>query len=96
MNILYNISLHVIYAKIIPNVVHDITSMFIAITVIVTFYYKARLFITSCLKADNTTIDNKQNKIQNDYMWTYETKEIPIEKEENKDGKTELESDACD
>ena len=82
-DILYNIYLHVIYAKIIPNVVHDITSMIVVISFFVALYYIARLFINSCLKADNT-IDNKQNKIQNDYIWKYETKEIPIEKEENK------------
>lgn len=71
-DILYNISLHVIYARIIPNVVHDITSMIIVISFFVAFYYIARLFITSCMKADNTMIELM--KMGTNHTWKVETK----------------------
>ena len=69
---LYNISLHVIYAKIIPNVVHDITTMIIAISFFVAFYFMARLFFNSCLKSDNTMIELM--KIDNKHTWKVESK----------------------
>ena len=54
--------------------------VFIIIVLIIIYKTFALYFISM------ETIDNKQNEIQNDNIWKYETKEIPIEKEENKDG----------
>lgn len=86
-----SIYIHTIYANLMYKICHDIGDIvFILILLIIIYKISASYFINM------KTIDNKQNKIQNDYMWKYETKEIPIEKEENKDGKTELESVACD
>lgn len=84
-DILYNISLHVIYARIIPNVVHDITTTIVAVSLIVALYYIARLFITSCMKADNTMIELM--KMGTNHTWKVETKP---------DGKYKPESDASD
>ena len=71
-DILYNISLHAIYAKIIPNVVHDITSTIIVMSFFVAFYSIARLFISSCLKSDNTMIELM--KMDNKHTWKVESK----------------------
>jgi prolipoprotein diacylglyceryltransferase len=71
-DILYNISLHVIYAKIIPNVVHDITTMIVVISFFIVFYSIARLFITTGLKADNTMLELM--KMGTKHTWKVETK----------------------
>lgn len=86
-----SIYIHTIYANLMYKICHYIGEI-VFILIVLLFLYKTYVLYLTNMK----TIDNTQNKIQNDYMWKYETKEIPIEKEENKDGKTELESVACD
>lgn len=76
-----SIYIHTIYANLMYKICHYIgDSVFIFISLII--IYKISVLYLTNMK----TIDNKQNKIQNDNIWHYEEyKSKPVQKEENTD-----------
>lgn len=91
---LYAISFHNMYANVIPVICKSVETIVIILS---SMFFVYKVYFYSFISSDTTQDTKKQTNSNDNILLHYEEyNSKPVQKEENTDGKTELESDACD